>query len=291
MKPILSKASTQTENLISVVERCEPYFTNVFHFHEEYELVYVTEGHGKRIIGNSIEHFDKGDIVFVGSNLPHVWYNDKEYFTGDTDLKARSIVVYFPKHLFGQKFYTMEEARSLDDFFMRARRGIHVFGETRHRVAGHMKALVNEQGLHKVIRLLKILQLFSETEEYDYLAAIGYSHDYQLRDNQKIDRVFRFVINNYHRTISLDEIAAITQLTPQSFCRFFKNRTRKSFIQFVNEIRVGQACKKLAEEEWSIAEVAYSCGFSNLSNFNRFFKEVTGKTPRTYRRQLSLQHS
>jgi AraC-like DNA-binding protein len=97
------------------------------------------------------------------------------------------------------------------------------------------------------------------------------------------------VINNYHRNISLDEVAALTQLTPQSFCRFFKNRTRKSFIEFVNEVRIGQACKKLAEEEWTVAEIAYACGFSNLSNFNRFFKNYTGKTPRVYRQEILMQ--
>lgn len=289
MKPILSKINSQTENLISVVERCESYFTNVFHFHKECELVYVTAGHGKRIIGNNIAHFSKGDIVFVGANLPHVWYNDKAYFEPDSKLKARSIVVYFPQEVFGNKFYHMEETRKLDNFFTRAKRGIHIYGETQKRVAREMKDLLHQKDLSKIIGLLRILQLFSETDEYNYLADVGYSHDYQLKDNQKIDRVFRFILNNYHRNISLEEVAALTQLTPQSFCRFFKNRTRKSFIQFINEIRIGQACKKLTEEEWTIAEIAYSCGFSNLSNFNRFFKEIVGKTPRIYRQEIRIQ--
>lgn len=289
MKPILSKVNPHTENLLSVVERCEPYFTNVFHFHEECELVYVTEGHGKRIIGNNIAHFDKGDIVFVGANLPHVWYNDKEYFTGDPELKARSIVIYFPQNIFGHAFYQMEETRKLNDFFLRAQRGIHLYGETQKRVARQMTDLLGKQGLNRVIGLLHILECFSETKEYHYLADIGYSHDFQPRDNQKIDKVFRYVISHYHRPITLDEIAAITQLTPQSFCRFFRNRTSKSFIRFVNEIRVGQACRKLAEEEWSVSEIAYACGFSNLSNFNRFFKEITGKTPRAYRQEVWIK--
>lgn len=289
MKPILSKVNTTTKNLLSVVERCESYFTNVFHFHEECELVYVTEGRGKRIIGNNIEQFDNGDIVFVGANLPHVWYNDKEYFSPDSKLNARSIVIYFPQNIFGNKFFNLEETRKLDDFFIRARRGIRIYGNTQKQVAREMKLLLKKQGLSKIIGILHILQLFSETEEFHYLADAGYSHDFQTRDNHKIDQVFRFVLNNYHRTISLDEIAAITRLTPQSFCRFFKNRTGKSFIQFVNEIRIGQACKKLAEEEWTVSEVAYSCGFSNLSNFNRFFKELKGKTPRKYRQEMLMK--
>lgn len=291
MKPILSRINTHPENILSVVERCESYFTNVFHFHEQCELVYVTEGHGKRIIGDNIAHFDEGDIVFVGANLPHVWYNDREYFNRDSDLKARSIVVYFPQNLFGTKFYHMEETRLLDDFFVRARRGIQIFGDTRKQVSTCMRMLLDKKGLDKIIGLLQILRLFSETKEYHYLAAMSYSHDFQTKDNQKIDQVFRFILNNYQRNIPLEEIASVARLTPQSFCRFFKNRTRKSFVQFVNEIRIGQACRKLAEEEWSVAEIAYACGFSNLSNFNRFFKETIGKTPRSYRQEMSLKHS
>lgn len=286
MKPILSKITAPAENLISVIERHEPYFTNVFHFHEEYELVYVTESHGKRIIGNNIEQFDKGDIVFIGSNLPHVWYNDKEYFKADSELRARSIVIYFPRDVFGDKFFKLEETRQLAEFLERAKRGVKVLGQAQKLVAKEMKALLQKQGLERIIGLLQILQIFSQTEEFRYIADAGYSHAFNHKDNHKIDIVFRFVLNNYHRNLTLEEAASLTRLTPQSFCRFFKNRTRKSFIQFVNEFRIGQACRKLNDEEWTIAEIAYACGFSNLSNFNRFFKEMMGKTPRVYRQEL-----
>lgn len=288
MKPILSKITNPTENLISILERCEPYFTNVFHFHEECELVYVTESHGKRIIGNSIQNFDKGDIVFLGANLPHVWYNDKEYFNSGSELKARSIVIYFPQDIFGDKFFKLEETRQLSDFFRRARRGIKVYGQAQKGIGREMKLLLEKKGLDRITGLLNILQILSETSEFHYLANTGYSHAYNHKDNHKIDRVFRFVLTNYNRNISLNEVAELTALTPQSFCRFFKNRTRKSFIQFVNEVRIGQVCKKLAEEDWTVAEIAYSCGFSNLSNFNRFFKDAMGKTPRGYRQEILM---
>jgi AraC-like DNA-binding protein len=289
MKAILSKVSAPTENLISIVERCGPYFTNVFHFHEECELVYVTESRGKRIIGNNIQYFEKGDLVFLGANLPHVWYNDKEYFCPDSMLKARSIVVYFPQDVFGDKFFNLEETRQLADFFQRAKRGIKVRGATQKIVGREITSLLEKKGLPRIIGLLHILQLLSQTEEFDYLADAGYSHAYNQKDNHKIDRVFRFVLDNYHRNISLEEVAALAQLTPQSFCRFFKNRAGKPFVQFVNEVRIGQACKKLAEEEWTVAEIAYSCGFSNLSNFNRFFKNYAGKTPRSYRQEMMIR--
>lgn len=289
MKPVPGRINPLTENFISIVERSEPYFTNVFHFHEECELVYVMESCGKRIIGDNISPFDKGDIVFVGANLPHVWYNDKEYFQADSKLKARAIVAYFLQDIFGQKFFTLKETQQLADFFQRAKRGIIVYGQTRKQIAREMKMLPGKKGMDRIIRLLRILQIFSETTEFRYLAGIGYSHAYNTKDNHKIDKVFRFVLNNYHKNISLEEAAAVVQLTPQSFCRFFRNRTQKPFVHFVNEVRIGQVCKKLTEEDWSIAEVAYSCGFSNLSNFNRFFKMFTGKTPSLYQREVQMR--
>lgn len=290
MKPVLSRVNTPTENHISIVKRVEPYFTNVFHFHEECELVYVMESQGKRIIGDNISPFEKGDIVFVGANLPHVWYNDKAYFQPDSKLKARAVVIYFPQDIFGEKFFRLKETAQLAAFFQRATRGITVYGQTQKRIAREMKMLPDKKGLDRITGLLHILQIFAETTEFHYLAGIGYSHAYNPKDNHKIDKVFRFVLNNYHRNISLEEVALMTQFTPQSFCRFFKNRTRKSFVQFINEVRIDQVCKKLTEEEWNISEVAYSCGFSNLSSFNRFFKQFTGKTPSAFQQEIRLRN-
>ncbi len=288
MKPILQKVHGPVEGRLSVIERTERYFTNVFHFHKECELVYVVESHGKRIIGDHIAPFDRGDIVFVGADLPHVWHNDPVYFEANPQLQARSIVAYFRQDIFGTSFFTLEETRRLADFFERAKRGISVYGKTKQKIARQMKLLIRKKELDRIIGLLHILKIFSETEEYHYLAGIGYSNTYHPKDNHKIDQVFRFMLDHYHRHITLEEAAAIARLTPQSFCRFFKRRTQKSFIHFLNEIRVRQVCKKLAEEEWSISEIAYSCGFSNLSNFNRFFKLFTGKTPSDYQQEVRL---
>lgn len=288
MKPVLSKVQGQVEGQVSVIERSEPYFTNVFHFHEECELVYVIESKGKRIIGDHVAPFESGDLVFLGANLPHVWHNDPPYFEEDSRLHARSIVIYFRQDIFGPSFFQLAETRKLAEFFNKAKRGVTLYGKTKVKVEEAMKALPGKKGLDRIIGLLEILQLFSETKELRYLAGMGYSNTYQSKDNYKIDNVFRFMLDNYHRNISLREAADVAKLTPQSFCRFFKNRTQKSFVHFLNEIRVSQVCKRLTEEDRSISEVAYCCGFSNLSNFNRFFKHYTGKTPSVYAQEIRL---
>ncbi len=288
MKPILIKVASPVQSTITIIERCDPYFNTPFHFHPECELVYVMESFGKRIVGDSIEHFEKGDLVFVGANLPHVWYNDDRYHQGDTRLLARSVVVYFLQDIFGEKFFGLEETKSLAELFHRARRGMKFTGKANKLVTAEMLRLPRKTGMDRIISLLQILQALSDTKEYQYLASIGYTNAFNEKDNHKIDEVFKFVISNYNREISLQEVADITNFTPQSFCRFFKNRTKKSFIQFVNEVRVGQVCKRLSEEDWSIAETAYACGFQNLSNFNRFFREMTGKTPKEYRNAVQI---
>ncbi len=290
MKPVLSKVQGQVEGQVSVIERSEPYFTNVFHFHEECELVYVVESKGKRIIGDHIAPFESGDLVFVGANLPHVWHNDPLYFEENSGLHARSIVVYFRQDIFGSAFFQLAETRKLAEFFNKAKRGITLYGKTKEKIEKAMKQLPGKSGLNRIIGLLEILQLFSETKEMGYLAGLGYSNTYQPKDNYKIDHVFRFMLDNYHRNITLREAADVAKLTPQSFCRFFKNRTQKSFIHFLNEIRISQVCKRLTEEDRNISEVAYSCGFSNLSNFNRFFKLYTGRTPSVYAQEIRLEN-
>lgn len=286
MKPILIKVAPFTDNQITIIERCDPYFNTPFHFHPECELVYVTESFGKRIVGDRIENFKAGDMVFLGPNIPHVWYNDEIYYKELAELRARSVVVYFPRDIFGEKFYSLPETRRLGELYQRAQRGMRITGKTSQQLSAEIKALPHKQGLDRIISLLKILKSLSETKDFYYLASVGYSHSYNAKDNPKIDEVFQYVMNNFTREISLQEVARITNLAPQSFCRFFKGRTKKSFVQFLNEVRIGHACRMLSEGDWTIAEVAYASGYKNLSNFNRFFKAIVGKTPKEYKNEF-----
>lgn len=291
MKPILIKVGAFADNQITIIERCDPYFNTPFHFHPECELVFVTESNGKRIVGDSIESFEVGDMVFLGPHIPHVWYNDETYYQNNEQLKARSVVIYFPKDIFGDKFYGLPETKALTDLFHRAQRGMKIEGPTYDLLKEEILTLPKKEGLERIISLLGILKVLTETKDVHYLASTGYSHAFNAKDNHKIDEVFKYVMSNFSKEISLHDVASITNLSPQSFCRFFKNRTKKSFVQFLNEVRIGHACKRLTEEDWSIAEIAYSCGFKNLSNFNRFFKEIVGKTPKEYKNELRLKEA
>jgi AraC-like DNA-binding protein len=272
-----------------VVERNVPHFSTPFHFHPECELVYILEGNGKRIVGDSVAPFSTGDVIFLGSNVPHVWYSDKTYYAKDSPLHSRAIVIYFNKDIFGQNFYLLNETQCLKKLFHRAERGMQVTGEAAERMGRLMEQMTKKKNLDRITTLLQILQLLANTRDYEQLASIGYQHTYASKDNHKIDEVFRYVSQHFSRQITLEEIAGFCNLTPQSFCRFFKKRTQKTFIDFVNEFRISHATKLMAEkEDLSISEIAYGCGFNNISYFIKAFKVSTGVTPKQYRNKIEF---
>jgi AraC-like DNA-binding protein len=272
-----------------VVERNVPHFSTPFHFHPECELVYILEGNGKRIVGDSVAPFSAGDVIFLGSNVPHVWYSDKTYYAKGSPLHSRAIVIYFNKDIFGQNFYLLNETQCLKKLFHRAERGMQVTGEAAERMGRLMEQMIKKKSLDRITTLLQILQLLANTRDYEQLASIGYQHSYASKDNHKIDEVFRYVSQHFSRQITLEEIAGFCNLTPQSFCRFFKKRTQKTFIDFVNEFRISHATKLMAEkEDLSISEIAYGCGFNNISYFIKAFKVSTGVTPKQYRNKIEF---
>lgn len=270
-----------------IVERNVPYFNTPFHFHPECELVYILEGNGKRIVGDSVAPFSPGDVIFLGSNVPHVWYSDKVYYQKGTGLTSRAIVIYFNSEIFGRNFYALNETQGLKKLFHKAERGIQITGQAGKKLGKLVEQMPHKKNLDRITGLLQILQLLATTREYEQLASIGYQHTYASKDNHKIDEVFRYVSQHFSRHITLEEIAGFCNLTPQSFCRFFKKRTQKTFIDFVNEFRISHATKLMAEkEDLSISEIAYGCGFNNISYFIKAFKSNTGMTPKQFRNKI-----
>ena len=270
-----------------VVERDVPFFNTPFHFHPECELVYILEGNGKRIVGDSVEPFHAGDLVFLGPNIPHVWYSDETHYQNLELLRSRAIVIYFNHELFGKNFYTLHETQCLKQLFHKAERGMRINGHSNKCLYELVAEMPHRKNLDRITGLLQILHMLATTREYDLLAGIGYQHSYDAKDNHKIDEVFQYVSQHFSRHITLEEMAALCNLTPQSFCRFFKKRTQKTFVDFVNEFRISHARKLLSEnDDLSISEIAYTCGFNNISYFIKAFKAITGITPREHKKNL-----
>ena len=284
MKIVKTNIASYTNTSLSVFSREESFFQSPFHSHPEFELVYILESHGKRIIGNAVESFESGDMVFLGDDIPHVWLNDEIFYKGINSLKAKAIVIYFSRDLFGDSFYELPEAQEVKKFFSQAIKGVSITGQTNALISKKMEKLLKKKGFEVVMGLIEILFLLSKSKDLRYINDNSYVSVNDENKNDRLAEVFQYVKSNYKEEISLDEIAKIANLTPTSFCRMFKSKTKKPFVEYLNEIRVSNACKYLIETDLGISEIAYECGYKTASNFNKLFKKLIGTTPKEYRK-------
>lgn len=253
---------------------------NGWHYHPELELVYVNGGSGKRQIGSHVSYFRNGDLILIGSNLPHCGFTDK--LTGN---KSETLIQMKADFL-GNDFFNIPEMKNIQKLFEVAKGGIAFFGKTKTKVGEKMEILEYQTDFQRLLSILNILNQLAISEEIKVLNGEGFSLETEVKDNDRINIVFNHVKTNFKEDISLDEIADMVSMTVPSFCRYFKKITNKTFTQFVNEYRLVHASKLLAEQPMSITQVCYESGFNNFSHFNKSFKAFTGQNPSEYRNQL-----
>jgi len=288
MKAHLIEVDLLREQSFSIKKIDTHHFNSPFHFHELCEMNYVVESFGKTIVGDNISNFSSGDLVLMSPNLPHIWYNDPSYFKEVNLASAKAIVTYFnPNFLIGLTNESQYDLK-IKDLLEKAKRGIRFFGNTRQNAISKLNNILNKKGLEKVIDFLDIINIFLESNEYECLASIGYRHSFNEKDTQRMNNVYQYLIKNFTDPISLSQIASVANLTPPAFCNFFKKRTQRSFSEFLNELRVGHACKLLQNQELTVADVCFQSGYQNMTNFNNFFKKITKKTPSQYRKEYSV---
>ncbi|MGI8950699.1 MAG: AraC family transcriptional regulator [Chitinophagaceae bacterium] len=286
MKIIETNITTLYHNHFFIIERNDFYFNAPFHFHSEFELVYIIESFGKRIIGDTIENFKEGDLVFLGSNLPHVWLCDELYHEKKPDKKARSIVIYFDRNIFSEIFYELKETQKINKLFEAASRGIKITGNKQIEIAAKMHELMHKKNFERIICFLEILHSISIAEEVEYINNKVYPDNKKRSYSDRLAEVCKYINTNFKNKIMLKDVAAIAHLTPPSFCRLFKNRLNKNFVEYLNEVRISQACKYLIDTDWDVSQIAYACGFKTVSNFNKLFKLNTKFAPGEYRLKI-----
>lgn len=252
----------------------------VWHYHPEIELVYVNGGSGKRQIGSHVSYYTNGELILIGSNLPHCGLTDR--LTGNTS----ETVIQMKLDFLGNDFFNIPEMKKIQTLFQTANAGITFSGATKRKIGEKIEVLEYQSDFQRLLSILNILNELSMSTEFRLLNAEGFSLETDVKDNDRINIVFNYVKNNFKEEITLEEIADMVSMTIPSFCRYFKKITNKTFIQFVNEYRLVHASKLLAEKPMSIAEVCFECGFNNFSHFNKSFKAFTGQNPSEYRNQL-----
>ncbi|MBI3717711.1 MAG: helix-turn-helix transcriptional regulator [Sphingobacteriales bacterium] len=283
MKVERTEITPRLNSYVTVLPRNESFFQSPFHFHPELELVYIKESFGKRIIGNAMDYFNAGDMVFLGSDLPHVWLNDEAYYKNDPKLKAKAIVLYFNKDIFGSLFYSLKESYKINQLFEKAARGLLVTGKTNKSIASKLEKLAKKKDFDIIVGLVEILSELSESKEIAFINNEAFVPASDKSHKDRITDVLNYVKQNFKEDITLNGISKIANLTPQSFCRMFKSRLKKHFVEYLNEVRIANACKLLLETDYSIAEIAYDCGYKTVSNFNKQFKKINGVTPKDYK--------
>lgn len=256
------------------------------HFHNGYEITLMLRGVGRRVIGDSIELFDNNDLVFIGPFLPHVTYCSKDSsLTMDTP-NISALVVYFYPNWFTKNIFDSDDFIKINELLTKMSRGVKILGETKEKVVRDIIALKRCNGLGKAIKLWDILNLIAESGEYQCLASEGYSISLNKREADRLEEVYKYIMSNYSNSIKLEEVSSFANMTPTAFCKYFKDKTGRTLTSFINEVRIGQARKFLSISNLSISEVCYSCGFNNLTSFNRNFRRYTKKKPSEYRIEI-----
>jgi AraC-like DNA-binding protein len=287
MKPLLLKVSSGPAHSFSV--RCDvlPDINNRWHCHPELELIYFKKGSGTQFIGDSIKQFKAGDMVLVGSDLPHYWRFDDVYFKHDENVKVEIIVVHFCENFWGDQFLQLPENKLIKVLLERSKRGLQISGSTKEKVAALLADMLVTDGAERIIMLLRALNTVAISTPVNYLTSIGFKYDHNESENDRLNNIYEYSIQNFRKKIYLDEIAEIAGVSSNSFCRYFKSKTRKTYSQFIIEIKVGYACKLLIENKLNIKQLCYDSGFNNFSTFHKHFKQVTGKSPLMYQKDFT----
>jgi AraC-like DNA-binding protein len=284
MKPV-QKSPISENQAFEVKYLTAAHFDPNWHFHSEYQLFTVINGTGTRFVGDHVSPFKKNDLVFTGPNLPHLWQSDPEYFGGDKEFFTEGIVIYFHENFIGNDFLHKNETYKIKQLFTKSQRGMEIVGQTAEKAIALIRELLNVEDFERILTLLSLLNLLANSTEYNLLATEGYSNLLKEAESDRMNKVHAYVMQNFREKISLEEVAAIANMSPTSFSRYFKTHANKTFSDFLTEIRIGYACKLLIEKKVSISEACYESGFNTLSNFNRQFKEVTHHSPLHYRKK------
>jgi AraC-like DNA-binding protein/mannose-6-phosphate isomerase-like protein (cupin superfamily) len=271
---------------VKVKLREMPHFTYPWHFHPEYEILYVIEGTGTRFVADSIEDFQSGDLTLIGSTLPHFWRSDEKYLNSAGKLKVKYIVIQFPSDFLKDEIANYPEYHLIGDLLERASRGIRFLPDFTRKFANKILKISKSSGFERIILLQELLQVLAKAEDYKLLAGELYQQENHNFSNFRLTKVIQFLNTNYQRKIELEKVADIANLHPAAFCRFFKEKIGKSLSEYLNDMRIGYACRLIIEGKMSVSQISFESGFNNLSNFNRTFKKHTSYTPTNYSQEF-----
>ena len=266
------------------------HFYDKLHQHPEWQLTIILEGKGQLMVGDYMGRFEPGEVYLLSANVPHVFRSDEEYFQNSTDKKSVSNTVFFDFEALGKGIWEVEEFLDLRQWVSRIKGCYALTGDTKVKLAKEILGFGTKSGLEKILSALKMIQVIEQSKDMTQLNKLVPVRDYSELEGKRMGNVMAFILAESHRNVHLKEVADVANLSKEAFCRFFKDRTGKTFTRFVNELRIHKSCHLLRETDFSISQIAYQCGFQNLSYFNRAFRKYIQNTPKSYRKQIHFQN-
>lgn len=297
MKPQLHKLPLVNDaSFLFNTMRCQ-YFDKPWHFHEEIELVWIEQGRGTKFIGDKVSPFREGELILIGPDIPHLFRNSEEYYKKSSKLRANSTFIHFTEDFLGNGFFQAPELRQVRKLLLNSAYALQAQGKLKREIIPLLEGMGGQQPAQRLLSFLEILIRLSESKELKPLLSNGFVTGHKTmktvnksKDTDRVRKVFDFIMRNYKREIYVTEIAGMLNMSTVSFSRYFKHHTWKTFSEYVTEVRISHACTMLMLDNENIAQISYSSGFENLSNFYKHFKRITGVLPKEYRRRFLNQN-
>ncbi|MGV8095491.1 MAG: helix-turn-helix domain-containing protein [Mangrovibacterium sp.] len=258
---------------------------STWHYHNNFEISFITEGTGKRIVADSIEEFQPGDLVFIGRNLPHVWIADKETRT-PSNRTLEMVFLQFTSNVLSPQLLALPEFAHVKRALEFSERGIQIVGQTLNEVSEIMLQLPYLESFERMLHFFKLMDIIGKSDSNIQLASKEYMKMRFTTGNRRIAAIHDYLMNNYREDVDLKRLAALVSMAEGSLCRFFRMHMGMTIFEYLNKIKVELACKLLMDPDLKIVEVCLDSGFNNLSHFNKQFRKTTGVTPKEYRKRF-----
>jgi len=276
------------ENSVVVQEDRIPHFYNHLHRHNEAQITWIIQGEGTLIAGNYMQQFKAGDIYVLGANLAHIFKSDTAYFDKRKKMEVHALTLFFNPGGFFQSILALPEAKTIKKFVDSTSYGLQVPAAWEEKIAAEMREIQKQEQGFRLGGFIRLLQTLAEIKKWQPLASLSASYSYSDVEGLRMNDVYQYTMAHYAGNIQLRQVADIAHLTPQAFCRYFKKHTRKTYVIFLSEIRINEACRRILSGKFnSISSIAYDIGFSSAVSFNRVFKKITGKSPTQYLREYT----
>lgn len=288
LKPSYRQVIWNTNSSLNVKIDVKENLLNSYHYHPEIELILVKRSAGLRLIGTSMGNFGDNEVVLIGKNLPHAFLHDEQYLNSDLANPPEAVVIQFSETFMGNQFLDLPEFREIKGLFVLARQGLCLTDEGKLKIIPLIENMLQASSLEKILSLLEILKIMVSENSYKILISEEGKYHLQMDVDKRINKVLDFTVEHYHQNIKIEAVAEMINMTKESFCRYFKAKTQKTYLEFLIEFRICRARRLIIEDQMSVKEIGYSCGFDSLSNFHHQFKKIVKQTPLEYKCQYAL---